>query len=94
MDVQMPNLNGFETASALIYERDKLKHILHHLIITANTYDEDIAFKELLQAGAVRLYLQALSNANILARQSIGAGAGLYRKDRRAYSAGAKACGH
>src|ERR1043165_7252809 len=26
MDVQMPDLNGFETA-ALIYERDRLKHI-------------------------------------------------------------------
>src|SRR6478672_8700356 len=26
MDVQMPNLNGFETAS-LIYEREKLRHI-------------------------------------------------------------------
>ena len=26
MDVQMPNLNGFETAS-MIYEREKLRHI-------------------------------------------------------------------
>src|SRR6186713_1750904 len=34
MDVQMPDLNGFETAT-LIYERDKLKHI-PIIFITAN----------------------------------------------------------
>src|SRR5262245_58826280 len=41
MDVQMPNLNGFETA-ALIYEREKLKHI-PIIFITAHNYgDENI----------------------------------------------------
>lgn len=43
MDVNMPNLNGFETAS-LIYERDKLRHI-PIIFITANTYGEENVFK-------------------------------------------------
>ena len=38
MDVKMPNLNGFETAS-LIYEREKLKHI-PIIFITANSYSD------------------------------------------------------
>ena len=37
MDVQMPDLNGFETA-AIIYERDKLKSI-PIVFITAHSYD-------------------------------------------------------
>src|SRR5690349_1818602 len=41
MDVKMPVLNGFETAS-LIYEREKLRHI-PIIFITANNYgDENI----------------------------------------------------
>ena len=36
MDVKMPNLNGFETAS-LIYEREKLRHI-PIIFITAHNY--------------------------------------------------------
>src|SRR5215470_3743553 len=43
MDVKMPNLNGFETA-ALIYEREKLKHI-PIIFITANNYGEDNIYK-------------------------------------------------
>ena len=39
MDVKMPNLNGFETA-ALIFEREKLKHI-PVIFITANSYGEE-----------------------------------------------------
>ncbi|MBS1566076.1 MAG: response regulator, partial [Bacteroidetes bacterium] len=39
MDVKMPNLNGFETAS-LIYEREKLKHI-PIIFISANNYGEE-----------------------------------------------------
>ena len=42
MDVHMPNLNGFETAS-LIYSREKLKHI-PIIFITANNNDGN-AFK-------------------------------------------------
>ncbi|MEI9807012.1 MAG: response regulator [Bacteroidota bacterium] len=43
MDVQMPELNGFETAT-IIYERDKLKDI-PIIFITAHDYDEDFIFK-------------------------------------------------
>src|SRR5215217_5603802 len=43
MDVQMPDMNGFETAS-LIYERDKLKHI-PIIFITAQNQDEEYMFK-------------------------------------------------
>src|SRR6266849_4255360 len=50
MDVQMPNLNGFETA-ALIYEREKLKHI-PIIFITAHNYGEENLFKG-YRTGAV-----------------------------------------
>src|SRR5213592_538779 len=50
MDVRMPNLNGFETAS-LIYEREKLKHI-PIIFITANNYGEENIFKG-YRAGAL-----------------------------------------
>src|SRR3984893_17706187 len=43
MDVKMPNLDGFETAS-LIYEREKLRHI-PIIFITANNYGEENVFK-------------------------------------------------
>src|SRR5205085_3780883 len=48
MDVKMPNLNGFETAT-LIYEREKLRHI-PIIFITANNYGEENIFKG-YQAG-------------------------------------------
>ncbi len=50
MDVKMPNLNGFETAS-LIYQREKLRHI-PIIFITANNYGEENVFKG-YKAGAV-----------------------------------------
>ncbi len=43
MDVKMPNLNGFETAS-LIYERDKLKHI-PIIFITANNFGDENMYR-------------------------------------------------
>src|SRR5882762_6049899 len=43
MDVKMPVLNGFETAT-LIYEREKLRHI-PIIFITANNYGDDNVFK-------------------------------------------------
>src|ERR1700744_6436172 len=42
MDVQMPELNGFETAT-LIYQRDILRHI-PIIFITANDYTEETMF--------------------------------------------------
>lgn len=50
MDVEMPNLNGFETAS-LIYEREKLKHI-PIIFITAHGHGDENIFKG-YRAGAV-----------------------------------------
>src|SRR6185436_1810355 len=50
MDVKMPNLNGFETAT-LIYEREKLRHI-PIIFITAHSYGEENVFKG-YKAGAV-----------------------------------------
>src|SRR3954468_12069080 len=41
MDVQMPGLSGFETAT-IIYERDKLKDI-PIIFITAQNYNEEYA---------------------------------------------------
>src|SRR6187401_479543 len=49
MDVKMPNLNGFETAS-MIYEREKLRHI-PIIFITANNYGEENIFRG-YQSGA------------------------------------------
>src|SRR5689334_9165020 len=43
MDVKMPILSGFETAT-LIYEREKLRHI-PIIFITANNYGDDNVFK-------------------------------------------------
>src|SRR4249920_2461088 len=43
MDVNMPNLNGFETAT-LIYERERLRHI-PIIFITANNHGDDNVFK-------------------------------------------------
>jgi signal transduction histidine kinase len=50
MDVEMPNLNGFETA-ALIYEREKLKHI-PIIFITAHGHGDENIFRG-YRAGAV-----------------------------------------
>lgn len=43
MDVQMPDMNGLETAN-IIYQRDKLKGI-PIIFITAHNYDDDLIFK-------------------------------------------------
>ena len=54
MDVQMPELNGYETAT-IIYERDKLKSI-PIVFITANNYDEDFMFKGYRMGGVDYIY--------------------------------------
>jgi signal transduction histidine kinase len=78
MDVQMPNLNGFETA-ALIYERDKLRHI-PIIFITANNYGEENLFKG-YRAGAVD-YIYKPVNPELL-RVKVGVFVDLYRKNQR-----------
>src|SRR3954469_3595991 len=78
MDVKMPNLNGFETAS-LIYEREKLRHI-PIIFITANNYGEENIFKG-YQAGAVD-YIYKPINAGLL-RAKVSVFIDLYKKNHR-----------
>jgi signal transduction histidine kinase len=75
MDVQMPDMNGFETAS-LIYERDKLKNI-PIIFITAHNQDEEFMF-EGYKMGAVDFIYKPI-NPELL-RFKVGVFADLYRK--------------
>lgn len=77
MDVKMPNLNGFETA-ALIYEREKLKHI-PIIFITANNFGDENMFKG-YQTGAVD-YIYKPINPDVL-RAKVGVLIELYKKTR------------
>src|SRR4030095_1600336 len=54
MDVQMPELSGYETAT-IIYERDKLRNI-PIIFITAHSYDEDFIFKGYRMGGVDYIY--------------------------------------
>jgi signal transduction histidine kinase len=54
MDVEMPNLNGFETAT-LIYEREKLKHI-PIIFITAHGHGDENIFKGYLTGAVDYIY--------------------------------------
>jgi light-regulated signal transduction histidine kinase (bacteriophytochrome) len=78
MDVQMPNLNGFETAS-LIYERERLRHI-PIVFITANNYGEENLFKG-YRAGAVD-YIYKPVNPELL-RAKVSVFIELYKKNQR-----------
>src|SRR5688572_20565635 len=78
MDVQMPNLNGFETA-ALIYEREKLKHI-PIIFITAHNYGEENIYKG-YRAGAVD-YIYKPINPDLL-RAKVAVFVELYQKNHR-----------
>jgi hypothetical protein len=76
MDVNMPNLNGFETAT-LIYERERLRHI-PIVFITANNYGEDNIF-EGYKSGAVD-YIYKPINPELL-RAKVAVFIELYRKN-------------
>lgn len=78
MDVQMPDLNGFETAT-LIYERDVLKHI-PIIFITANDYTEENIFKGYRMGGVDYLYKPV--NPDLL-RTKVGVFVELYRKNHQ-----------
>lgn len=54
MDVQMPDMNGFETAS-LIYEREKLRHI-PIIFITAHNQGEERMFEGYKMGGVDFIY--------------------------------------
>src|SRR5688572_33488928 len=77
MDVKMPNLNGFETAS-LIYEREKLKHI-PIIFITANNFGDENMFKR-YQTGAVDYIFKPI-NPDVL-RAKVSVLIDLYKKTR------------
>lgn len=77
MDVKMPNLNGFETAS-LIYEREKLKHI-PIIFITANNYGDENMYRG-YQSGAIDYIFKPI-NPDIL-RAKVGVLIDLYKKNR------------
>ncbi len=77
MDVRMPNLNGFETA-ALIYEREKLKHI-PIIFITANNYGDENMYKG-YQSGAIDYIFKPI-HPDIL-RAKVGILVELYKKNR------------
>ncbi len=68
MDVKMPNLNGFETAS-LIYEREKLKHI-PIIFITANNYGEENVYKG-YRMGAVDYIIKPINTELLRAKVSV-----------------------
>ena len=76
MDVQMPDLNGFETAT-IIYERDKLKNI-PIIFITAHNYDEDYIFKGYRMGGVDYIYKPIDPE---LLRVKVGVFVELYRKN-------------
>lgn len=77
MDVKMPNLNGFETAS-LIYEREKLKHI-PIIFITANNYGDENIYKG-YKSGAIDYIFKPI-NPDIL-RAKVSVLIDLYKKNR------------
>jgi light-regulated signal transduction histidine kinase (bacteriophytochrome) len=78
MDVKMPNLNGFETAS-LIYQREKLRHI-PIIFITANNYGDEQVFKGYM-TGAVD-YIYKPINPDLL-RAKVAVFIDLYKKNHR-----------
>lgn len=77
MDIKMPNLNGFETAT-LIYQREKLRQI-PIIFITANQYGEENIFKG-YRAGAVD-YIYKPINPELL-RAKVAVFIDLYKKNR------------
>ncbi len=77
MDVQMPQMNGLETAN-LIYERDRLKHI-PIIFITAHRYGEDLMFKG-FKIGGVDYIHKPVDPA--LLRFKVGVFIELYQKTK------------
>ena len=76
MDVQIPDLNGFETAT-IIYEREKLRSI-PIIFITAFSNDEDHMFRGYRMGGVDYIYKPI--NPELL-RAKVGVFVELYRKN-------------
>lgn len=68
MDVKMPVLNGFETAT-MIYERERLKSI-PIIFITANNYGDDNVYKG-YQAGGIDYILKPINPQILRAKVSV-----------------------
>jgi signal transduction histidine kinase len=78
MDVQMPDMNGFETAT-IIYERDKLKQI-PIIFITAHNQEEEQIFKGYRMGGVDYIYKPI--NPELL-RAKVSVFVDLYRKNHQ-----------
>ncbi|HET9745334.1 MAG TPA: response regulator [Chitinophagaceae bacterium] len=78
MDVQMPELSGYETAT-IIYERDKLRNI-PIIFITAHSYDEDYIFKGYKMGGVDYIYKPIKPE---LLRAKVAVFVELYRKNQQ-----------
>jgi response regulator RpfG family c-di-GMP phosphodiesterase len=78
MDVQMPEMNGLETAT-IIYERDKLNGI-PVIFITAYSNDEDYLFKGYQMGGVDYIYKPI--NPDLL-RAKVAVFVELYRKNEQ-----------
>lgn len=78
MDVQMPDMNGFETAT-IIYERDKLKQI-PIIFITAHNQEEGEIFKGYRMGGVDYIYKPI--NPELL-RAKVSVFVELYRKNQQ-----------
>ena len=76
MDVEMPELNGFETAT-MIYQREKLRHI-PIIFITAHSYGDENLFRG-YKTGAVD-YIYKPIQADLL-RAKVAVFVELYRKN-------------
>ncbi|MCE3226409.1 MAG: response regulator [Bacteroidetes bacterium] len=68
MDVEMPDINGFEAAS-MIYQRDKLMHI-PIIFITAHSYGDENIFKG-YKAGAVDYIYKPIQSELLRAKVSV-----------------------
>ena len=78
MDVQMPDMNGFETAS-LIYERERLKHI-PIIFITAHNQGEEKMYEGYKLGGVDFIYKPI--NPELL-RFKVSVFADLYKKNHQ-----------
>jgi len=78
MDIEMPELNGFETAT-MIYQREKLRHI-PIIFVTAHSYGEENLFKG-YKAGAVDYIYKPIQPA--LLRAKVEVFVELYKKNHQ-----------
>jgi signal transduction histidine kinase len=78
MDVEMPDLNGFDTAE-MIYQREKLQHI-PIIFITAHSYGDENIFKG-YKAGAVDYIYKPIQSE--LLRAKVTVFVELYKKNHQ-----------